>query len=171
MLYMNKENAFLFCGLIYQENMYEKAIKRLSDEIGKVILCSEVVDFNFTNYYKEEMGENLLRKWVLFDYRIKPEKIGDIKHKTILIEKDFMINGKRKINIDPGYITLSKVVLPTTKNYAHRLYLGDDVFAEITLIYAKGQWQPLRWTYRDYRTGTAIKFFEESRKHIVSKKR
>ncbi len=164
---MEREIALLFVGLIYQKGFKEKAIERLSREFGEVVLKSEIIPFDFTNYYTKEMGESLLREWVLFDSPINPEAIADIKHKTILIEKELSFEGKRKANIDPGYVTLSKIVLPTTKDCAHRIYLHDNIFAEITLIYVKGKWQPQQWTYMDYRTDTALSFFQKCREFIV----
>ena len=164
---MNKEVAFLFTGLIFQKEVEEKTVRRLSDTFGKVIVKSDTIPFDFTDYYNREMGEGLLREWIFFDCRIRQETIADIKHKTILIEEEFSKNKKRNVNIDPGYITLSKVVLPTTKDCAHRIYLGNDIYAEVTLIFYKGEWQSQKWTYRDYKTETAISFFNECRQYIL----
>ena len=165
---MKKETAFLFTGLIFQREVEEKAVKRLSNTFGKVIIKSDIIPFDFTDYYNKEMGEGLLREWIFFDCRIKQETIADIKHTTILIEEEFSQDRKRIVNIDPGYITLSKVVLPTTKDCAHRICLGNDIYAEVTLIFYKGEWQPQKWTYRDYKTETAISFFNECREYILN---
>jgi len=114
------------------------------------------------------MGKELIRQWVSFSQLIKEDEIKDIKLKTIQLEK-LLANkdGRRNVNIDPGYVSLSKLVLASTKNYAHRIYLGDGIFAEITLIYRKGMFRPLEWTYPDYRQNT--KFFEEVRSELRSK--
>ena len=168
---MEREIAFLFTGLIFQKGFEGEIIARLSSEFGGATLKSEIIPFDFTDYYEREMGKNLLREWVLFDGPIKPENIADIKHKTILIEKEVSLKGKRRVNIDPGYFTLSKVVLPTTKDCAHRIYLRDNIFAEITLIYLKGKWQSLQWTYRDYCTEVAFDFFKKCREYILTRKR
>lgn len=167
---MERETAFLFTGLIFQKEFEEKIIARLSSEFGEAVLKSEIIPFDFTDYYEREMGNNLLREWVLFDGPIKPEEIADIKHKTILIEKELSFEGKRRVNIDPGYFTLSKVVLPTTKDCAHRIYLRDNIFAEVTLIYFKSKWQPMQWTYRDYCTDVAFDFFRKCREYILTGK-
>jgi hypothetical protein len=132
------------------------------------------------------MGEGLSREWILFKDLIKQEMITDIKHKTIKIENEFDTKGKenicseqssnyvkgrwRRVNIDPGYVTLSRVVLPTTKDCSHRIYLKDDIFAEVTLIYSKGEWQHLKWTYMDYRTEAALSFFGQCREYILTGK-
>lgn len=167
---MERETAFLFTGLIFQKGFEEEIIARLSSEFGKAVLKSEIIPFDFTDYYEKEIGNNLLREWVLFDDPIKPEEIADIKHKTILIEKELSFEGKRRVNIDPGYFTLSKVVLPTTKDCAHRIYLRDNIFAEVTLIYFKSKWQPMQWTYRDYCTDGAFDFFRKCREYILTGK-
>ncbi len=164
------ECAFLFAGILFHKDAEKTVSERLSKEFGTIALESEVLAFDFTEYYKKEMGEGLLRKWLLFDTKIEQQFIADIKLKTIGIEDEFKMNGKRRVNIDPGYVTLSKVVLPTTKDCAHRIYLKDGIYAEITLIYRKGTWQPNSWTYRDYCTETALEFFNEARQYIVRKR-
>jgi hypothetical protein len=88
-----------------------------------------------------------------------------------VIEKEFSVDGNRRVNIDPGYITLSKIVLPTTKDCAHRIYLRDGIYAEITLMHYRGAWQPQPWTYPDYRSETAVHFFDNCRRAIIGKKR
>jgi hypothetical protein len=70
------------------------------------------------------------------------------------------------VNIDPGYLTLSKVVLATTKDYSHRLYLRDGIYAEVTLHYEAGAWRPWPWTYRDYASGQYLDFFERVRESL-----
>jgi len=164
---MERETAFLFAGLIFQEEIEKKALKRLTDKFGEIILKSKTIPFNFTDYYEKEMGERLLRQWILFDNAIKQEEIADIKNSTIILEKEFAVDAKRTINIDPGYITLSRVILPTTKDCSHRIYLRNGIFAEVSLIYVKNSWQAQHWTYRDYQTKTAIDFFNKCREYIL----
>jgi hypothetical protein len=168
---MEREVSYLFAGLIYQKKYEHDVEEILSREFGEIFLRSDTIPFNFTEYYVEEMGENLQRKWILFDRVIEMDSIVDTKNKTIMIEKGFFsTGGKRRVNIDPGYVTLSKVVLPTTKDCAHRIYLRDGIYAEITLIFFKGKWTPLKWTYRDYCTEIALEFFEKCRKFIFEKR-
>jgi len=166
---MKRETPYLFTSLIFRQSSHMNVIQRLSEEFGKAIVSSETIPFNFTNYYDDEMGEKLLRKWVLFDCKIEPDTIADIKNNTIRIEQDLAQEGKRSVNIDPGYITPSKVILATTKDNAHRIYLRDGIFAEITLMYVAGAWKPQQRTYRDYRTKTAVEFFEQCRTFILKR--
>lgn len=161
--------ANLICGVIANsEKMLEKGIAVLKEKFGNINKRSKIISFDFTNYYEKEMGKELIRQWVSFSQLIKEDEIKDIKLKTIQLEK-LLANkdGRRNVNIDPGYVSLSKLVLASTKNYAHRIYLGDGIFAEITLIYRKGMFRPLEWTYPDYRQNT--KFFEEVRSELRSK--
>ncbi|HID93519.1 MAG TPA: DUF4416 family protein [bacterium (Candidatus Stahlbacteria)] len=165
---MNRE-AKLICGVIANsEWMLEKVIAVLKENFGDIDKRSKMIPFDFTNYYEKEMGKGLIREWVSFLKPIKEDEIKNIKLKTIKLEK-WLANkdGSRNVNIDPGYVSLSKLVLASTKDYAHRIYLGDGIFAEITLIYRKGAFQPLEWTYPDYRQNT--RFFEEVREELKHK--
>jgi len=164
-----ERGAKLICGLIANsKEMLEKGITGLKENFGDIDRRSKIIPFDFTDYYEKEMGKGLIREWVSFLKPIKEDNIKDIKLKTIELEKHFASkNGRRSVNIDPGYVSLSKLVLASTKNYAHRIYLGDGIFAEVTLIYKKGAFQPLEWTYPDYRQNT--RFFEEVREELKSK--
>ena len=134
----------------------------LENTFGRIDLRSEIIPFDFTNYYEEELGTDLQRQWVSFEKLIAPEDLASIKLSTVQIENSLKRpSGTRKVNLDPGYITLHNLVLASTKNYSHRIYLGNNIYAELTLIYQNHSFHPLDWTYPDYREN--IKFFEEVR--------
>jgi len=109
------------------------------------------------------MGAGIKRQFVSFTRLILTEQLPAIKLLTNEIEQDLALNGKRRVNIDPGYLNLAKVVLATTKDYSHRLYLGQGIYGEVTLTYAKGKFNPFPWTYPDYQTQAYRQFFEEIR--------
>ena len=165
----------LFCGLIVTDRSMLSVVKEnLSNIFGSIDAVSDELSFTHTHYYGNEMGKNLVRKWISFHDLISPEQLAHIKITTNEIERqyaDFIRNGhgrdviKRKANIDPGYIGYSKVVLATTKDYDHRLYLHDGIFAEVTLHYKRAAkcFQPWPWTYPDYREKTALDFFNTVR--------
>jgi hypothetical protein len=90
--------------------------------------------------------------------------LSSVKHKTNQIEKKFSTHGKRRINIDPGYITHERFVLATGKNYTHRIYVGNGIFADLTLIYQRGGFQTLPWTYPDYAKENIRSFLTRVRK-------
>jgi hypothetical protein len=144
-------------------------ISQLEDDLfesfGKVIFKSSVIPFDYTKYYESEMGEELQRCWLVTE-QLKPlERLADIKNfARKLEEKQLNSKGHRSINIDPGFLTLSNFVLATTKNYVHRIYIKENIFAEVTLIYQNKSYQPLNWTYPDYRN--AIPFFNQVRNEL-----
>jgi len=156
----------LICGLLYtSEELLKDAESILANEFGLIDLESEIFPFNMTNYYMDELGEKILRKYISFEKLIDIVKLPDIKLRTNEIEKEFSDknSGKRKINIDPGYLNLSKMVLATTKNYSHRIYLRDGIYAEVTLHYHKNSFEPWEWTYPDYKLEMTINFFNNVR--------
>lgn len=156
----------LFIGMLSsQKDVFSKARARLEERFGPVDFSSELINFDFTDYYEKEIGKNLLRKFISFGKLIDPGKLADIKIFTNKIEKRLgRIDGSRRINLDPGYITDSSLILATTKNFQHRIYLKNGIFAEVTLRYCKGDFLPYEWTYRDYKTQAYRDFFIKIRK-------
>lgn len=167
---MKKEGTYvkLFCGLIYKSmDIAREASKSLSKAFGPLDYESDIFDFDHTEYYRSEMGSHLVRKFISFEQLMDPGKLAETKLKTIEIEKKlaekFGEEYKRNINIDPGYMELSKVVLASTKNYSHRIYLGKGIFAEVTLIRKDDKFKFLQWTYPDYVNPISLTFFENIR--------
>lgn len=150
----------IFCGLIYKDNnIFEETKKILIGKWGEIDTEEGPYDFTFTDYYEEEMGKNLKRKFISFETLFLPENVYEWKIFTNDVEKEFSEFNRRRINIDPGYIDNSKVILLSTKDYYHRIYIGKGIFAEITLYYSKGRYNFFDWTYPDYRTENYINFF------------
>ncbi len=145
----------------------ERAQCALQNKFGKIDKESSLWKFDFTSYYEKEMGTNLWRKFISFANTIEPQSLKEIKLWTNLLEAEYSqmyAPPVRPINLDPGYLSLSKVVLATTKDYTHRLYLGNGIYGEVTLHYHHGAFCPYEWTYPDYRTSEYIQFFQELRK-------
>ncbi|RKZ00098.1 MAG: DUF4416 domain-containing protein [Candidatus Hydrothermota bacterium] len=156
--------AKLFFGIIAQPEALEAALQAIEQNFGKIVAKSEVIPFSLTNYYADEMGENLLRQWVGVAGLFAQSQLADIKLRSNAIERATSRNGKRTMNLDPGFVLASKLILATTKDYSHRIYIGKGIFAEVTLIYKrKTGFQPLGWTYPDYKTDVALKFFNQLR--------
>jgi hypothetical protein len=150
----------LVMGLIYcQEDCLGRALCLLRQAFGAVDFESETLSFAHTDYYQEEFGQNLKRKFIAFAKSISAEQLVAIKIKTNHLEEKLAQGGRRCINIDPGYLGLSKFVLATTKDYCHRVYLGQGIYAEVTLFYRQRSFQPGEWTYVDYRSPEYIKIF------------
>ena len=142
-----------------QANMIEQVILELEGLFGPTDRISPALLFDRTKYYEKEMGWPLHRRFISFKTLIRPEEIVEIKQKTNALEKKYAQGGKRKINIDPGYIVLERLILATGKNYTHRIYLSKGIYADLTLIFQRGSFSPLAWTYKDYSDPEIIGFF------------
>jgi hypothetical protein len=145
----------LVCALLYKEETWcKQALTDLQTEFGEVDLESTPMEFRFTDYYFKEMGQPLLRYFVSFSRLIDPADLAVIKVWTNSLEQKYSqrAGGIRVLNIDPGYLTLTAFILATSKNYAHRIYLGKGVFAQQELLFEKRKIQTLDWTYPDYRS-------------------
>jgi hypothetical protein len=157
-------------GLIHIPGVLFDISQELQEDIGDVTLASDVIPFKHTSYYNQEMGSELLRQWYAFDDLVSPDVLADLKHRTNMIEKKHVKHGGgRNVNIDPGLLSLSSLVLASTKNYAHRIYLGRGIYAEVTLIYKEHRFNPLEWTYPDYRERAALDFFSRARDILKTK--
>ncbi len=159
----------LFIGLIYsQDAPVDECIKGLEAAFGEIDYMSEEFPFNFTSYYEKEMGKELQRRILSFRKLIKRNELVDIKISTNQIEKTFSIEGKRRINIDPGYIAPEHLILSTGKGYYHRPYLGRGVYADLTLVYKNKEFHTLEWTYPDYRTEEMKRLFKKIREKYMT---
>ena len=159
----------LIVGRITQDPVwFEMAAKTLQAGYGPIDYESLPHPWNHTEYYAQELGDRLIRKFVFFERLISPGQLWKIKRETIKIERRIgqVINRRlyRRVNLDPGYLTQSKVVLATTKDFAHRIPLQEGIYAEVTLIYQGKGFQPLPYTYPDYRTKEYLELFNQARK-------
>jgi hypothetical protein len=130
--------------------LFETAERTLVDLFGPTDYRSERLPFEHTTYYEGEFGRGLERQFLSFETLIDPGRLAEIKVLTNALEKDWGVAGRRSINLDPGYISLAKLVLATTKDREHRVYLGSGIFAEVTLTYRRKAFRPWPWTYPDY---------------------
>lgn len=150
----------LIFGLISKDtNLFSTVENLLSKKFKKIDFESQILDFTHTDYYKEEFGVGLKRKFITFQRLIKSEILPAIKIFSNKIENKFSLDQKRRINIDPGYISEAKLVLASAKDFSHRLYLKKGIFAEITLFFQNKTFNYWPWTFPDYRTADYIKIF------------
>jgi hypothetical protein len=144
---------------------------RSERHFGPVTLASDAFDFTETDYYTATMGTELKKQFLAFEQPIDPASLAPVKRQTNDWEAEYAALGRhsepRPLNLDPGYITPAKLVLASTKDHAHRIYLGDGIFAEVTLSYRAGRWQPLEWTYPDYRRADYQQFFATCRGRLL----
>ncbi|MDD3296665.1 MAG: DUF4416 family protein [Candidatus Omnitrophica bacterium] len=151
-------------GLIYSnEKIYSLVKALLSRRYGKVDFESQPIPFNFTNYYTKEMGPGLTRRFISFSRLRCPADFLKIKLYCLKLEKRFAVNNNRVINIDPGYINEAKLVLLTTKDFSHRVYLDKGIYAEVTLQYRDGSFLEFLTTFPDYRTPQYKEIFSRIR--------
>ncbi|MFP3953006.1 MAG: DUF4416 family protein [Candidatus Bipolaricaulota bacterium] len=158
----------LFVGLIFNPSVdVDGVLDLLASKIGEVDGESPTFSFDHTDYYSEEMGGGLKRKFFSFAALEDPGCLADRKLLTNEIEGRFAGLSRAKvprpINLDPGYVWLSKLVLATTKNYYHRVYIGKGIYAEVTLRFQGGRFVPLPWTYPDYRSSEYRNYFNRLR--------
>jgi hypothetical protein len=150
----------------------EWARTRCIDHHGPIALASDAFDFTETEYYADTMGADLKKRFLAFERLIDPAALPDIKRQTNEWEAEYAALAhhaeSRPLNLDPGYITPAKLVLASTKDHAHRIYLRDGIYAEITLAYRARRWQPREWTYPDYRRVDFQDFFTQCRNHLVA---
>ncbi len=162
----------LFMAVTFNDKQVNEneIIEHLEKRFGSTDLKSALYDFDrFTDYYEKEMGKGLKKRFVAFYKLIAPEELPSIKVKSNKLEQDISGKNKRCVNIDPGYLTLSKVVLATTKDYSHRLYLGQGIFGDLHLTFVNKTFRPQPWTYPDYQQELAIEFFLMLRKKYREK--
>ncbi len=164
------EEVKLISGMISgSREILAEAAGRLEREFGPIDLVGEVMEFDFTHYYDEEMGTGLLRQFVALKKLIDPEEIVAIKRITNDIEDNFAEGPNRKVNLDPGYITESKLILASTKDFSHRIYLSDGIYAEVTLMYVRGRWVSQPYTFPDYASGRYDNFLTKARNALRAK--
>jgi len=150
----------IVCGLLASgEEWAEEGRRALAGLLGEIDLSSRIIPFDLTSYYEPEMGPSLLRQFLSFQRLVSPEELAEIKLATNLLEDGLSFNSRRRVNLDPGYVDMSRLVLATTKDASWRVYLGRGIWAESTLRFQKGSFCPWEWTYPDYRSAEAIAFF------------
>jgi len=149
----------------------EWARQRCTEQYGPIALVSEVFDFTETDYYAATMGADLKKQFLAFEWLIDPAVLAAIKRQANEWEAEYAELGRhpepRPLNLDPGYITPAKLVLASTKDHAHRIYLREGIFAEVTLAYRQRRWQPHEWTYPDYRRDDYQAFFTQCRERLL----
>ncbi len=146
---------------------FDWAAAKASEKWGKIEFASPRFDFSETGYYTKTMGAGLQKQLLAFTDLIPQDEVVESKHDSNAWEEEFNSlrswDEVRPINLDPGYITEAKLVLATTKDRDHRIFVARGIFAEVTLFYQGNRWQSSRWTYPDYRRDDFHQFFDRCR--------
>ena len=144
-----------------------RAASRLEDILGPLDYAGAVAQFNQTEYYRPEMGWPLFKRFLSAEKLIDPVELVDIKHQCADYERETARDGRRTVNVDPGYVSMLNVVLATGKRAAHRIYLGRGVWADLSLVYQNGRFCALDWTYPDYASDEALAAMSDIRQRYL----
>ncbi len=134
---------------------------------GTLFAASETYDFDFTSYYEAEMGAGLHKQLVCFKQRIDPAELAAVKAQTMALERTMSQGQCRRANIDPGLLSIESLVLATTKCAGHRICIAPQLYAEVTLLYQRGRYRPLEWTYPDYQGDAMQRFLLDMRSWLL----
>jgi hypothetical protein len=132
---------------------------------------TDVYDFKYTTYYQDEMGPELCKLFISFKELIHPGSLPELKIRAIEFEKEWSINNKRQINLDPGYLNTAKVVIASAKDFAHRIFLADGIYGDLQLQYRHNRFWPQAWTFPDYQTELAFEFFTRVRERFADQEK
>jgi hypothetical protein len=156
--------AKYFVGLLSADAELLSTVEQdLAETLGLIDARSEIFPWDASRYYENEMGRGLLRRFLSFLPLASPEELAAVKLKTQRTEANYSNGMGRRVNVDPGYVDVAKVVLASTKNAGHRLYLRSGIYAETTLLYYKAAFQPCHYTYPDFRWPQTLAFLHSVR--------
>ena len=163
------KQAKLVIGLFLKEkDLITPVATDLTEKFGSVDMVSSWFPFNYTTYYESEMGGPLFRRVFTFRRLVKQSALAGIKLITNDLELKYSDNSKRMVNLDPGYMVHARFVLATGKDFTHRIYIGKGIYADLTLIYTKGAFQQLPWTYPDYADRKMLDYLELVRNRYLT---
>ena len=158
----------LVCAILADsDHAFADAKIGLIECFGPLRAASETYDFDFTSYYEAEMGAGLHKQLVCFKQRIDPAELATVKAQTMALERAMSQEGCRCANIDPGLLSIESLVLATTKYAGHRVCIAPQLYAEVTLLYQRGCYRPLEWTYPDYRSDAVQDFLLDMRSWLL----
>jgi hypothetical protein len=160
--------AKLVIGILTGELQFiEELVPEFISLYGQIDTVSPWMVFDYTRYYENEMGSPLSRRLFSFQSLIEQQDLTNVKLATHQIERKYSPNGRRRVNIDPGYMLRERFVLASGKNFSHRISIGGGIYADLTLIYQKGRFQVLPWTYPDYADDGMLKYLERVRNKYI----
>jgi hypothetical protein len=162
--------ALVVVSAIYSnETDLTSACSHLSAVIGELSVFGGDQVFDWTDYYQAEMGSALKRRFMVARDLLPRQLLTELKLLSNAIEREYARpDGSRTINLDPGLLAAENFVLATTKNFSHRIYLREGIFAEVTLQFVRGAFEPLAWTYPDYRSETLRSLLGEQRRKYLT---
>lgn len=161
--------AKLVIGFFMKDrSLLEAVAGELTARYGPIDFAGAWLPFDFTTYYEKEFGSPLFRRMLAFEILVGQEDLATIKLATNRLELAYCEHGLRRVNLDPGYLLAERFVLASGKNYSHRIYMGQGIYADLTLIYREGAYQSLPWTYPDYACEPMRRYLERVRTKYLS---
>ncbi len=155
----------LLAGILYSDpDLLEKGLAALADAFGPVDFYSRPFQFDSTEYYTSEMGSTIRRVFVSFERLVSPQSLAHAKMQTNFIEEALSVCGARKVNIDSGIMDYDKVVLASAKYNGQKIYLDHGIWADLTLHFTKGRFEPYPWSFPDFKQGLYEDVFLEIRR-------
>jgi len=166
----------LICGILASDQQcLEAAQKALRDLFGPTDFVSPVWPFTQTDYYNQQTGPAIVRNFLAFEQLIDPGRLAAVKHQTNTLEQQLaeqlQTSWPRPVNLDPGYLEPAKLVLASTKNFSHRIYIGQNIYAEVTLMFHKGGWRSFEFTFPDFRGPLYHDFLNQVREELIRQRR
>ena len=164
----------LICALMAPSpDLLQQATDLLATHFGPPRKTSRIYPFDYTEYYADEMGDNLVKNLAWFGEPVELSFLPEAKTQAMVVEHRFArptASGlSRRVNADPGLVTVDSLVLASTKYSGHRICIGPGIFAETTLLFAKGRYAPMPWTYLDYQNEPVQEFLMAVRRGLLAK--
>lgn len=164
-------DTLIFGLLLSTDVSLDHVLQRLSAHCGTLRAVAPVHAFSESHYYDREMGEGVRRTYAAAEKKVDPGTLGQLKLQTNALEREWSLAGRRRVNLDPGLLNLTQLVLATGKPAGHRIYVGDGIYSEVEYVFESGTFKCLPWTYPDYRAPEAIAFFNGLRRAHRSDRR
>ncbi len=163
--------ALICATMAPSSELLDEVGESLENHFGPAQRSSATYPFDYTNYYEEEMGPGLLKRLTWFGQPVKLSLLAEAKIQTMMVESTYaspsQSGPQRRVNADPGLLTIDSLVLATTKHSGHRICIAESLYAEVTLLYEKGRYAAMPWTYMDYRNDAVQDFLSEVRKELL----
>jgi len=144
---------YFIAVLFHEHEAFEKSKASIVERWGAIDYEGADHLFDVTTYYESEMGTPLYRRIVTLETIRSPKEIVDMKLECNAIEAGLVVNGKRAVNLDAGYLDHNKVLLASAKEAGQKVYLDKGIYADLAGRYKDGCYRPFEWSFPDFKDG------------------